>query len=225
MKKTLLIAAAALVAGVISTEAQVYSANIVGYANVTLVGQGKYSLVSNPFDDGNGNQLTNLVASLPGGSQVLVWNGASFNFYNNVAGTWSANTSLPPGVGFFVKNGKVSGTYPNITNTFVGNVVVNSGGSVTNTVPVGYTLWGSPIPYAGNLCISGTSSGDTTLNVGATLPAASQILTWNVAGQTYNLSTKAGGTWTATLTANVGDGFFQRNKNGPAATWVESATY
>jgi hypothetical protein len=34
--KTLLIAAAALVAGVITSEAQVYSANIVGYVNVTL---------------------------------------------------------------------------------------------------------------------------------------------------------------------------------------------
>ncbi len=34
MKKTLLIAAAALVAGVISSDAQVYSANIVGYVNV-----------------------------------------------------------------------------------------------------------------------------------------------------------------------------------------------
>ncbi len=36
MKKTLLIAAAALVAGVISSEAQVYSANIVGYVNVVM---------------------------------------------------------------------------------------------------------------------------------------------------------------------------------------------
>ena len=34
MKKTLLIAAAALAASVISSQAQVYSQNIVGYANV-----------------------------------------------------------------------------------------------------------------------------------------------------------------------------------------------
>jgi hypothetical protein len=223
--KTLLIAAAALVAGVISSEAQVYSVNVVGYANVSLVGQGKYTLVSNPFDDGNGNQLTNLVASLPGGSQVLAWNGASFVSYNNVAGVWQANTQLPPGVGFFVKNGKVSGSFPNITNVFVGNVVVNSGGSVTNSVPVGYTLWGSPIPYAGVLCTSGSASGDATLNVGAPLPAASQILTWNVGTQSYTSASKVGGIWNNTLTAGVGDGFFQRNKNGPTATWVQTANY
>ena len=221
--KTLLIAAAALVAGVISSEAQVYSANIVGYANVVLKGQGKYTLVSNPFDDGNGNQLTNLLATLPGASQVLLWGGASFVPYNNIAGVWQNNTSLPPGVGFFVKNGKLTGgTFPDITNTFVGSVVVASGASVTNAVPVGYTLWGSVVPYAGDLATATTSGGDTNLNVGAILPAASQVLGWSVASQSYVPSTKIAGTWNSTVTANVGDGFFMRNKNGPATNWVQT---
>ncbi len=67
--KTLLIAAAALAATVISSEAQVYSANVVGYVNVVL--QGGYNLEANPFDDGNGNHLTNLInPSLPA-SEVI----------------------------------------------------------------------------------------------------------------------------------------------------------
>ncbi len=60
--KTLLIAAAALAAGVISSQAQVYSANIVGYANVvcpasTLV------LLANPLDNGT-NTANDVFASL-----------------------------------------------------------------------------------------------------------------------------------------------------------------
>jgi hypothetical protein len=223
--KTLLIAAAALAAMVISSEAQtpVYSANVVGYATVVFKGQGKYTLVANPFDDGNGNQLTNLLAALPGGSQVLTWNGATFVNFNNVAGVWQNNTNLPPGVGFFVKNGKVTGgTFPDITNMFAGTVILPNNSSTTNAVPVGYTLWGSVVPYAGDLADSGVSTGDTNLNVGTILPAGSQVLTWNVAAQTYSQSTKAGGVWNSTVTANVGDGFFMRNKNGPATNWVQT---
>ncbi len=62
MKKTLLIAAAALVAGVVSSEAQVYSANIVGYVNVTCPA-GAQVLVSNPLDDGT-NQANDLLSHI-----------------------------------------------------------------------------------------------------------------------------------------------------------------
>jgi hypothetical protein len=222
--KTLLIAAAALVAGVISSEAQVYSVNVVGYANVAIQGGvGKYTLISNPFDDGNGNQLTNVVASLPAGSQVLVWGGTTYVPFNNLAGVWQ-NTQLPPGVGFFVRNGNGVANKPGITNTFVGNVIVNSGGSITNTVPVGYTLWGSPIPYAGNLATAATTAGDTSLNVGASLSKGSQVLGWNPAAQTYVPSTKIAGTWNATVAVNVGDGFFIKEATNPT-NWVQNATY
>jgi hypothetical protein len=222
--KTLLLTAAALIAGIVASQAQsnVYSANVVGYATVVLKGQGKYTLVANPFDDGNGNHLTNLFATLPGGSQVLTWGGASFNITPNVGGVWSGDTNLPPGVGFFVKNGKVTGTFPDITNVFVGTVALANGASVTNPVPLAYTLWGSPVPYAGDLCDATTSGGDTNINAGAILPAGSQILTWNLAGQTYSTATKVGGIWNATNTVGVGEGFFMRNKNGPATNWVQS---
>ena len=61
-----------MVAGLVSSNAQVYSANVVGYANVSLVGAAGYTLIANPFDDGNGNNLTNLLAGLPNKSQVLL---------------------------------------------------------------------------------------------------------------------------------------------------------
>lgn len=222
--KTLLIAAAALAAGVISSQAQVYSQNIVGYANVFVQGGvNKYTLLANPFDDGNGNQLTNLLTALPAGSQVLKWNGTTYTPYNNTLGAW-ANTDLPPGMGFFVRNGNGVANRPDTNITFVGSVTVPSGGSVTNAIPVGYTLWGNPIPYAGNLCDAGTSTGDTNINVGATLSKGSQVLAWSVSLQTYVPGTKTLGTWGATVPISVGGGFFIKENTYPT-NWVQTANY
>jgi hypothetical protein len=221
--KTLLIAAAALAVGAGISMAQTYSQNVVGYANVTVQGGvGKYTLVANPFDDGNGNQITNLLTSLPAGSQVLIWNGSGYTPFNNSLGVW-ANTNLPPGKGFFVRNGNGIANRPTTNITFVGTVVVPSAGSVTNAVPTGYSLWGSPIPYAGDLCDIGTSAGDTNLNVGASLAKGSQVLAWSSSLQTYVPATKSLGIWGATVTINVGDGFFI--KTGTTSNWVQNAVY
>jgi hypothetical protein len=221
MKKTLLIAAAALVAGIVSSEAQVYSANVVGYANVTINGGAKYTMVANPFDDGNGNQLTNLFANLPAGSKIYTWNGSSLVAVSDVGGTWNGNPSLPPGTGFFVKNGN-SVAAPQLTNTFVGTVAVLTGGSTNIPVPVGYTFQGSTIPYAGNITVATTTGGDVNINAGNVLTAGSKVLTWNSGSQSYNTATAVGGTWNTTLPVNVGDGFFLFNKNGPATNYVQT---
>ena len=210
--KTLLIAAAALAATVISSEAQtVYSANIVGYVNVSLPGAASYSLVATPLDDGHGNQLTNLFAGLPTGSSITTWNGSGYNpAISLLAGGWSGTQSLPPGTGYFVKNGKPAS--PVYTNTFVGSVVAApSGGMVTNALALGYNLVGSQVPYAGDL------TTDTNLN----LPAAKggSITTWNGSG--FNpASSFIAGAWSAPEPVNVGQGFFVYQKfNG--TNWVQ----
>ena len=132
-----------MVAGLVSSNAQVYSANVVGYANVVIAGAAGQTLVANPFDDGNGNQLTNLLAGLPNKSQVLTWGGVGYNsVVTKTNGVWNGNVSLPPGAGFFVKNGIASS--PVLTNTFVGSVVVNISASTTNPVAAGFTLAAAP---------------------------------------------------------------------------------
>jgi hypothetical protein len=232
--KTLLIAAAALAAGVMSSQAQVYSQNIVGYVNVVLPGNGQYSLVANPFDDGNGNYATNVLSSaLPRQSQVLTWDSVlgytTVQKVGSPVANWPAGTSVqvPPGVGFFVRNGGVGSGAPTITNTFVGSIVVPPGGSVTNQMPVGYTLQGSVIPYAGNLAVSGQGGGDTNIDYGSPLTRQSQILTWDpVVG--FTTVQKVGSpvsTWNGTATVGVGQGFFIYNKNGPATNMIQSASY
>src|ERR1017187_8339942 len=126
--KTLLIAVAALAAGILASSAQTYSQNIVGYANIVLHGNGQYTLVANPFDDGNGNILSNLVTSaLPGGVANPLGQSKSTTFGipnagvpNTISklatGNWNVNPSLPPGTGFFIQNGSPGHGAPDLTN-------------------------------------------------------------------------------------------------------------
>jgi len=211
--KTLLMAGAALAFSLATSQAQVYSANIVGYANVVIAGNGGSSLIANPFDDGNGNQLTNLLTTLPNKSTVTTWNGTIFNPPISYAlGAWVTNTSLPPGVGFFVKNGN-AGSIP-VTNTFVGNVLVNVGASCTNTLPAGSSLVGSQIPYVGDL------TTDTNLNLYASLANKSTITTY-ANGVGYNPPvTFGGGVWVGTAPVIVGQGYFIFSKT--ATNWVQT---
>ena len=96
-----------------SMAANVYSQNVVGYANVILKGNGYYTLVANPFDDGNGNYLTNILSSaLPKQSLVNQWDrnltpAPGYRSVGRTAAGWPAGTTnqFAPGVGFFVRNG------------------------------------------------------------------------------------------------------------------------
>jgi hypothetical protein len=184
--KTLLIAAAALAAGIMSSQAQVYSQNIVGYVNVALpVG---YSQIANQLDlDGTGTNnsiYTAIGTNLPSGTQILAWNGSTFTSSKlSGAGKWSANSqtftnAVNPGSGFFI-NVSVA------TNiTFVGSVITG-----TNTYPIvaGYQLIAPSAPVAGAI---GTALGYTpTKN--------DQILIWNNGTGTYASHKYNGSAWSA----------------------------
>ena len=206
--------AATLAATVISSQAQVYSQNIVGYVNTVFVGGGGYTLVSNPLDDGNGNQLTNVItSSLANKSQILTFNGTSYNTpITKAGGAWPSSVSLNPGTGFFVK----SATPSSVTNTWAGSVLVSTGQSFTNTLPVGYSLVGSGVPYGGD------ATTDTNINLGASLANKSQLLAFDPVGQSFLTPvTKAGGTWGAPFNIVPGQGFFI--KNNTATNWIQIA--
>jgi len=222
--KTLLIAVAALAAGVISSQAQVYSENVVGYANVVLPGNGQYALLSNPFDDGNGNHLTNILNSaLPGGnaavrSTFFYYNGGPVTV-NKLASGWTADVVLTPGIGFYVRNGAPGGGAPTLTNTFIGSVVVNIGSSVTNDIPPGFSLQGSVIPYTGNIANVGTPNGDANLNYGDVRSVSagagvSKLQTWDVIGQSPITVNKvfSTGNWAGNVSVGVGQGFWVINQ-------------
>jgi hypothetical protein len=208
MKKTLLIAAAALVAGVISSEAQVYSANIVGYVNVTCPAN-TLVLASNPLDDGT-NQANDLLGNLPNKSSIQLWNGSGFTPYAKGASGFTGNPSIPVGTGFFIKSAS------NFTNTFVGNVVPAPGGnqSSVNLPANTLVLVGSTLPVSGNFNDVGTNA----FNLIATLPNKSSIQLWNGTGFTPYAKGATGFTGNPTLA--VAEGFFI--KSASATNWVQT---
>jgi hypothetical protein len=146
--KILLVGAAALAMGVASSNAQVYSANVVGYVQVPLVSG--YNLVANTLDlDGTGTnntvqttfgtQLTSATAlSLVGG----VFTSCSYSTKSGWfgSGTNAVNAALNPGGGVFVNTGTPT------TVTLVGNVLQ---GSLSKSYPAGYNIISSQVPIAG----------------------------------------------------------------------------
>jgi len=148
--KTLLIAAAALAAGVMTSQAQVYSQNIVGYINVPLAAG--FNLIANQLDaDGTGtnnNIYTTVGTNFPSGTQVLSWGGSAF-VTSKLGGTgkWSVNNqtvtnSMNPGSGFFINVAAPTNV------TFVGNVITG-----TNSYPVvaGFQIVAPSGPVAGTI--------------------------------------------------------------------------
>jgi len=155
--KTLLIAAATLAVGAISSQAQVYSQNVVGYVNVTLTNG--YNAITVPVDyDGTGtnNVVTSIIGTnLPTGSSVLTWNTALAGFSTantfgptskNATPHWGTPTAIyNPGQGLFI-----SITNKSATVTFVGTVLQ---GGLTNgyLTQAGYSLVGGQFPVQGGI--------------------------------------------------------------------------
>jgi hypothetical protein len=221
--KSMILAAAAVLGGFLSAQAQnVYSLNIVGYVNTVIKGNGAYTLLANPLNAPTNDMQSLLpLATLPNKSQVLVWDTTSSGYLTaqKTLGNWNANLPLPVGTGFFVKNTSAA----DITNTFVGEVVGGSPGTNTTQIVPGYQLIGSKSPIGGNLF----ATGDNTLNMGALLlglPNKSQVITWDntVPPGGFLTVQKTLGNWASTnVQINVGQGFFIRSAAATTNVWTQ----
>jgi hypothetical protein len=124
----------------------VYSVNAVGYVNVTLVPG--YNLIANPLV-AETNTVAVLFDAAPNGTVVYKFNATTAAYVsttkNKITGKWNDTAlSLLPGEGAFVKN--VATT--NVVITFVGEVMQ---GTLTNSLPVGYSIASSQVPQADTL--------------------------------------------------------------------------
>jgi hypothetical protein len=193
--KTLLIASAALAAGILTSSAQTYSQNIVGYVNQLVIG-GQYNMMVNPLSSGatnganevfNGNGAVPFPGYLPDGTQIFQWNGSTYvistydtglgidanNWYNGDESAVAPTPSVKPGQGFFLAPPVT------FTNTYVGTVVVNIGQSTNNVLTGGsYNMVGSLIPVAGVV---------SNANINFYPPDGTQLFQWN--GATFFIST------------------------------------
>lgn len=182
--KTLLIAAAALAAGVIASQAQpVYSQNVVGYYNLNLAAG--YNLVSVQFTVGSSNGASEVFPSIPDGTEVFQWDTVNstfvYNYYDSGGGAtapaaswYMADYATPTNQPVLKPGSAVFLLVPNaVTNTVVGSVV----NANTNNLVAGYNMVGSVLPAGG-------ATTDPIFNLN-TLPDGTELFQWNSVGSTY----------------------------------------
>jgi hypothetical protein len=210
--KTLLIAAATLAVGAITSQAQVYSQNIVGYVNVTLTNG--FNLVANQLDlDGTGTNntvYTTVGTNLPTSSKIYAYDPTlpGYRYITlNANYTWTAGTSggfvknnLQPGGSVFVY---VPGTGVTTNITFVGTVLQQTNAT---TYPAQYQMVAYPFPEAGYL----TTNFNYVANAPTGTPTTyDKVLTWNPTTQLFTTHTKLAGSWQGgSPNLGVAQGFF-----------------
>jgi hypothetical protein len=194
MRKTLLIAAATLAAGVISSQAGVYSQNIVGYVNTPLT-QGNHNyFLACPFTIGASNGANEIFGtSLPVGTTVSLWNGTGFtgalfddtdpNGYGTAVqwyDTGSDSTPVPIPVCAVGQSFLMVPAAP-VTNTFAGAVAINVGTSNNMVFAQGNKNYfvGCAVPYGGYVTNGNNSTGGPNLN---NLPVGTTVSFWNGTG-------------------------------------------
>ena len=195
MRKTLLIAAATLASSIISSQAGVYSQNIVGYVNYPLTTPSANYFVSIPFTIGASNGANEIFGTtLPPGTDIDTWNGNGFtvtiydndpngigdtvnHWYMSDDGTVTNPPVLPVGLGFLIIP---SGA---VTNTYAGAVAINVGTSnniVFTQASKNYFV-GEAVPYGGSVTNGNNINGGPNLNL---LPPGSDVDIWNGHGFT-----------------------------------------
>jgi len=217
--KALLLGAAALAAGLMTSSAQVYSANIVGYVNVPL--STGFNLIANQLDaDGTGTNNTvvsTLSTNVPAGSTLYKfanggWTSTSFFVNRSGVGSWTDPTfTLNPGEGGFLYVPSA------VTNTLVGTVLQ---GSLTNKYvnpSAGFAVVSSQFPIAGDISANLTYNGT----------AGDIIYTWDPVGQQYVsysffVNRSGVGSWApSNPQLSVGQSFFLETATG-GETWTNT---
>lgn len=206
--KTLLLTAALSAAGLVTSMAQVFSVNAVGYVVKTIPARG-FALISNPLKASD-NKISALFAGAAAGTQVFKFNPATGSFttatYDDLDNAFlppaAASQEVMPGEGVFVRNP----TANPITFTFVGEVPQ---GDLKNALPAGLSIKSSMVPQAG-----------TAAELGLKGEAGDQVFQFKTDTQSYATSTfdDLDNAWIPPLgKLEVGEAFFLRKVK--AGSW------
>jgi len=202
--KTLLLTAALAAAGAVSSMAQVYSVNAVGYVNVTVpVG---FSMIANPLKAAD-NSVAALLAAPPENTTVYLFANGKYSVDSFSLGSWDDGTEqLLPGGGAFIKNASSAA----FTVTFVGEVMQ---GNLSNPIPAGFSIISSQVPQTGAV--------DTVL--GLPVGEGDTVYQFDNAHNRYAVDSYSLGSWdTDTGPAPaVGEAFFYKNA-GAAKNWTRT---
>ncbi len=212
--KTLLLTAALSAAGALTSMAQVYSVNIVGYVNLP-VPQG-FSMIANQLNNSANNQLATLIPTPPNASFFYKFNGVSYQIDDFTDGAWEGDTAgamtMNPGEGIFIFASSA------FTATFVGEVQLSSSTPIAH----GFNIVSSAIPQQGLL--------DTDLgypNGPGTTPGNAEFF-YQFNGISYRINDFTDGAWEgddggSAPTIHVGEAFWIFNPN-PATAWSRTFT-
>jgi len=211
----------------LTSSAQTYSQNIVGYVNQTV--QPYFNMYVVPFTVNSSNNAEAVFPCLQGGDFIATWNAVqqayTFSVYTGTPGGWYDGLSyltvnsplLPAGTGLFYNNG--SGGLE--TNTYAGTVVL----SQTVTLQSYYNMVGSMPPIA-------ASVEDPNYGLLTALQGGDFVATWDAVQQAYTFSVYTGtpGSWYDGLSyltvpppsISVGEGIFYNNGSGGNETWTQT---
>jgi hypothetical protein len=215
--KTLLLSAVIGAAGVTSAMAQatVYSVNIVGYINLSILPG--LSMIANQLDATPDNTLPNVLGAPTGTLSVSKFNRALGNYdvsiFDPDNGQWTITSmQLNPGEGAFADNPPENGGALNVT--LVGQVRLNS----TVAFTPGLDIVSSVIPQAGPI----------TPDLGFPVPPSAQF-----SFNKYNRTTKSydtylfddeSGGWTPSVPVlAIGESaFYDLAPGAPSFNWVRN---
>ena len=236
--KTVLLSALLGALGSVSVIAQtnVYSLNVVGYVNITVLPG--YNQISCPLIASPDNTIGTLFNNASG-----IYTGDSIYTYDTTTGalildsaetigtrppattnangwTFAGTNALNPGVGAWFYNGAST----NVTLTIVGTV---ASGSLTNTLVTGFNMVGSILPTSGDLCSNALTTltnyniGDSVYVFSGGTSGAFEIFQSGT-GRPYAFGYNSN--WNSTgdpIVPNVGQGFWYDN-SGATVNWVEN---
>lgn len=203
--KTLFLTAVLGIAGAVTASAQVYSVNAVGYVNVAM--PKGFSMIANPLKAAD-NTIAKLIPTAPAGTTIYKFNAATGSYatatFDDLDNAWvpNPNLTLVPGEGAFINAAAA------FNNTFVGEVAQ---GSLTNSMPAGFSIQSSQVPQEGRV--------DTVLRFPGI--SGAQIFQFDNAAGGYKSATfdDLDNAWLpAVPTPKVGEAFWV--KLGAAANWV-----
>jgi len=163
--------AALTAAGALTSTAQVFSVNMVGYINLTI--PPGFSLIANQLNNTPDNKFSTLFPTATTANNIIIYkfNNAlnAFDQDQLSGGVWSAggNGTLNPGEGAFIFVPGAS----SFTATFVGEVQT---GTSTVHQPLGFAIISSVIPQQGRV-YDVSAPGDGQVDLGNGVPSSGQI--------------------------------------------------
>ncbi len=203
--KTLLLTAALSAAGALTSMAQVYSVNIVGYVNLSV--PNGFSMIANQLNATPDNTLETILPAPTENTTIYKFNGTGYTSYNfsvDNPGWFPVGGTLAPGEGAFIASPGAQ------TLTFVGEVQLVSATTVAN----GFSILSSVIPQS-----------DTLDNLGYPAGENDTVYFFNNSGgayTSYNFSVDNPGWFPPNPTPAVGQSFFVSRQAAGSATWNRS---